>query len=174
MGRVASTSAADGIAGGALLSRLARKRGWSHVHVHSCAESANIALFAHRLSGLPYSMTLHGPLSDYGKNQKQKWRHASFAIVITKKLLAEVNEQVGESLPEVVEIAPMGVELHKFNRSTPYQPFPASDGAEIVAVGNDGQFRALCRALGAPEMGEDPRFASNAGNFCKSAIVSIS
>ncbi len=44
----------------------------------------------------------------------------------------------------------------------PYQPFPASDGAVIVAVGNDGQFRALCRALGAPELGEDPRFASNA------------
>ena len=44
----------------------------------------------------------------------------------------------------------------------PYQPFPASDGAVIVAVGNDGQFAALCRALGAPELAGDPRFASNA------------
>lgn len=44
----------------------------------------------------------------------------------------------------------------------PYQPFPCSDGMVIVAVGNDGQFRALAGALGAPELGEDPRFATNA------------
>ena len=44
----------------------------------------------------------------------------------------------------------------------PYQPFPASDGSVVIAVGNDGQFRSLCRALGAPEMGEDPRFSTNA------------
>src|SRR5690606_36515876 len=30
------------------------------------------------------------------------------------------------------------------------------------AVGNDGQFRALAGTLGAPELGEDPRFATNA------------
>ena len=44
----------------------------------------------------------------------------------------------------------------------PYQPLPTRDGALVVAVGNDGQFRALCRALGAPELGEDPRFETNA------------
>jgi crotonobetainyl-CoA:carnitine CoA-transferase CaiB-like acyl-CoA transferase len=44
----------------------------------------------------------------------------------------------------------------------PYQPFPAQDRAVIIAAGNEGQFRALCRALGAPEMAQDPRFASNA------------
>ena len=44
----------------------------------------------------------------------------------------------------------------------PYQPFPCLDGAVVIAVGNDGQFRALCRALGDPAMGDDPRFAANA------------
>ena len=44
----------------------------------------------------------------------------------------------------------------------PYQPLPTADGALVVAVGNDGQFRALCRALGAPELGEYPRFETNA------------
>jgi crotonobetainyl-CoA:carnitine CoA-transferase CaiB-like acyl-CoA transferase len=32
----------------------------------------------------------------------------------------------------------------------------------VIAVGNDGQFRALCVALGAPGMGSDPRFTTNA------------
>lgn len=44
----------------------------------------------------------------------------------------------------------------------PYQPFPCSDGMVVIAVGNDGQFRALARALGVAPMGADPRFATNA------------
>ncbi|MEG0818284.1 MAG: CaiB/BaiF CoA-transferase family protein [Brevundimonas sp.] len=44
----------------------------------------------------------------------------------------------------------------------PYQPFPCSDGMVVIAVGNDGQFRALAKALGVEPMGIDPRFATNA------------
>ncbi|MBK1969552.1 MULTISPECIES: CaiB/BaiF CoA transferase family protein [Brevundimonas] len=41
----------------------------------------------------------------------------------------------------------------------PYQPFPCSDGMVIIAVGNDGQFRALCGALG---LEVEDRFTTNA------------
>ena len=44
----------------------------------------------------------------------------------------------------------------------PYQPFPCSDGMVVIAVGNDGQFRALAKALGVEPIGADPRFATNA------------
>ncbi len=44
----------------------------------------------------------------------------------------------------------------------PYQPFPCTDGRVVIAVGNDGQFRALAQALGAPGLGADPRFLTNA------------
>jgi len=44
----------------------------------------------------------------------------------------------------------------------PYQPFTTSDGAIVVAVGNDGQFRNLCRAIGAADLGADARFLTNA------------
>ena len=44
----------------------------------------------------------------------------------------------------------------------PYQPFPCTDGRVVIAVGNDGQFRALAQALGAPGLGADPRFTTNA------------
>ncbi|HEV7226997.1 CaiB/BaiF CoA-transferase family protein [Brevundimonas sp.] len=47
----------------------------------------------------------------------------------------------------------------------PYQPFPCTDGVVIIAVGADGQFRALCGALGAPGMGSDPRFSTNAARI---------
>lgn len=48
---------------------------------------------------------------------------------------------------------------------SPYQPFPCTDGSVIVAVGNDGQYRALCAALGRPDLGEDARFATNAARL---------
>lgn len=43
----------------------------------------------------------------------------------------------------------------------PYQSFRAVDGEFALAVGNDGQFRQLCRLIGHSEWAEDPRFATN-------------
>jgi crotonobetainyl-CoA:carnitine CoA-transferase CaiB-like acyl-CoA transferase len=43
----------------------------------------------------------------------------------------------------------------------PYQSFVAADGHLIVAVGNDAQFRRFVEALGAPELADDARFATN-------------
>lgn len=43
----------------------------------------------------------------------------------------------------------------------PYGPFAAADQPLIIAVGNDGQFRRLAEALGAPELADDERYATN-------------
>jgi crotonobetainyl-CoA:carnitine CoA-transferase CaiB-like acyl-CoA transferase len=43
----------------------------------------------------------------------------------------------------------------------PYQSFAAADRPLVVAVGNDAQWRRLCDVIGAGELAEDPRFASN-------------
>ncbi len=44
----------------------------------------------------------------------------------------------------------------------PYKVLPCADGHFILAVGNDGQFKRFCAFAGAPELAEDPRFATNA------------
>ena len=43
----------------------------------------------------------------------------------------------------------------------PYQVFAASDGHLIVATGNESQYRAYRAAIGRPDLGEDPRYATN-------------
>lgn len=43
----------------------------------------------------------------------------------------------------------------------PYETFPASDKAFILAVGNDGQFSKFCAAAGAGHLSADERFARN-------------
>ncbi len=44
----------------------------------------------------------------------------------------------------------------------PYQLFETSDGDFVLAIGNDGQFRALCeKVIGRPDLAADPRFATS-------------
>jgi crotonobetainyl-CoA:carnitine CoA-transferase CaiB-like acyl-CoA transferase len=45
---------------------------------------------------------------------------------------------------------------------TPYAVFPSSDGWFILAVGNDGQYRKFCIAMGLDALAQDARFTSNA------------
>jgi crotonobetainyl-CoA:carnitine CoA-transferase CaiB-like acyl-CoA transferase len=51
----------------------------------------------------------------------------------------------------------------------PYALFAAQDGTVIIAVGNDGQFRALCAALELPHLADDDRFRSNAARIAHRA-----
>jgi crotonobetainyl-CoA:carnitine CoA-transferase CaiB-like acyl-CoA transferase len=53
----------------------------------------------------------------------------------------------------------------------PYQPFETADGQVVIAVGSNGQFAALCRAAGVPELAVDPRFASNADRIAHREIL---
>jgi crotonobetainyl-CoA:carnitine CoA-transferase CaiB-like acyl-CoA transferase len=44
----------------------------------------------------------------------------------------------------------------------PYQDFETASGRIAVAAPNDGLFRALCTAIGRPELADDERFGTNA------------
>jgi crotonobetainyl-CoA:carnitine CoA-transferase CaiB-like acyl-CoA transferase len=43
----------------------------------------------------------------------------------------------------------------------PYEVVPVRDGHVILAIGNDGQFRAFCKAVGLDALPADPDFATN-------------
>lgn len=105
------------------LARICRARGLSHLHVHSCANFALIAALCHRISGIPYSLVLHGPLSDYGPDQPFKWKDADFVFVITETLRAAVA-QVMPAMMDKVRVVPMGVNTDQF--SPPAAPRPDS------------------------------------------------
>lgn len=56
----------------------------------------------------------------------------------------------------------------------PYQVFPTADEPMVIAVGNDDQFARLCAVLGAEELAEDQRFATNAERVaCRDTLVPI-
>ena len=54
-----------------------------------------------------------------------------------------------------------GREGSAFPQIVPYQVFPTRDGDLMIVAGNDKLFAAFCSALHVPELGADPRFATN-------------
>jgi len=116
-----------------MMSRRYKELGLDHLHVHSCARSAMIAVLAHLMTGLPYSLTLHGPMSDYGAAQRLKWRHAAFGTVITNKLLEELTKTLSGDIPETLVIQPMGVDPAVFARVDAYVPAKPGDTIKIFS-----------------------------------------
>ena len=117
------------------LAWLAKTKGWSHVHVHSCAGTANIAMFASILSGLTYSLALLAPLEEFGPNQEQKWKYASFAIVVSEKLLNVVKDRLANFLPKQIAVATMGVNLAETKRHSPYMLWEADSPCRLYTCG---------------------------------------
>jgi len=120
---------------GGRFAALARERGWSQLHVLSAGDAAHVAAFASYLTGIDYSLTLLAPLDGYGPNQREKWRDASFALVMNEKLLAEVHSQLGEAAPKRIAIAPMGVDIDQAQRATPYKPYERGEPCRIYTCG---------------------------------------
>jgi len=107
---------------GLKLAAIAKHQAWSHVHVHSCADAANLALFAHLMFGLDYSLTLHNPIGVYGGNQPAKFGGARFAIFITDAIRDEALGHIGTCYPGQSFVVPMGVDTDQFRRRAPYDP----------------------------------------------------
>ncbi|MBM6593104.1 CaiB/BaiF CoA transferase family protein [Microvirga pudoricolor] len=53
----------------------------------------------------------------------------------------------------------------------PVQPYQASDGLILVAVGTDEQFARLCSAIGRESFSTDPRFQTNAARMTNRVIL---
>lgn len=119
----------------AALSRHAKKNNVQHLHIHSCANAAWIGVFANKITGLEYSLTLHGPLQDYGPNQILKWRSAKFVIVITRELLAQAHNTIPKDQLPPLLLAPMGVDVQAFRRSRPYSAPRRDSTLRLVSCG---------------------------------------
>ncbi|WP_411135021.1 CaiB/BaiF CoA transferase family protein [Streptomyces sp. C10] len=80
-------------------------------------------------------------------------------VNLLSSLLGSLVNQASGYLATGRDPGPMG---NRHPSIAPYETLVCRDGQLLaVAVGNDRQFRELVRALGAPELAEDARFARN-------------
>jgi glycosyltransferase involved in cell wall biosynthesis len=94
-----------------------------------------IALFASKISGVPYSLTLHGRIGDYGPGQDVKWRHAAFGTTVTQTLKRELLAAVPGLDGTKIGVAAMGVDTVTFTRRAAYAPAKAGDVVRLVSCG---------------------------------------
>jgi colanic acid/amylovoran biosynthesis glycosyltransferase len=152
------------------LAASAQRRGIEHVHVHSCADAAHVAAMAFLLSGLPYSLHLHGDLAVYGGDHRQKLQHAAFVGVAARPLIDQV-EQVGFPRQRTFRMI-MGVDLTRFEARAPR---PADAGPlHLVSVsrlalckGHRFALEAIRRAVDA---GVDVRYSIGGAGSDRGAI----
>ncbi len=107
----------------------------THVHSHSCANAALVAMFANRMGNVTYSLTLHADLRDYGRQQGVKWRHAAFAITITDRLLKQIHQELPVDAPSRIGLAPMGVDPETFKRAERYAPWKGIGALRLFSCG---------------------------------------
>ena len=89
--------------------------------------------------------------------------------------MALLDTQVGVLANQAMNYLASGIPPHRMGNAhpniVPYQEFAVSDGALIVAVGNDGQFRQFAEAIAAPALADDPLFATNEARVVNRATL---
>jgi formyl-CoA transferase len=80
----------------------------------------------------------------------------------TSLLDTQIAIMASMNMNYLVSGAPPGRAGNAHQNIVPYQVFACADGHLILAVGNDAQFARFCEIAGKPELGVDPRFATNA------------
>jgi len=127
-----------------------REKNIAHVHAHSCANSSHLVALAYLQNSLPYSITVHGNLSEYGKDHFSKMRHAKFVATVTKPLQTEVLEANPDFTEERVPVIAMGVDLSRFSVAGPRKdssaPFKLTSISRLAFVkGHTYTLQALAK-----------------------------
>ena len=96
------------------LARRAEERRIDHLHVQSCADAAHVAAMAHLITGLEYSLHLHGDLDVYGGDHAAKMSRAAFIAAAARPIQQQLTEIVGVPDDRTCTVW-MGVETDRFS-----------------------------------------------------------
>ena len=143
----AATAPLIGIA--CVFSRQAVAQGITHVHLHSAARAAIVAMMARRLVGLRFSLTLHADLDWWGGGMERKLRDAEFTIVVAEWLREQVLESYPGLPPAKILRGHMGVDTRTW---VPGEARPDDSAFRLVTVarlhlgkGHDVLIKAVAR-----------------------------
>ena len=119
----------------------------------SDGQKAGVAIFD-VVTGLHATVGILGALQE--RHRSGKGQH--IAVNLMSSALSGLVNQTSAYVAGGVVPSRMGNDHPSL---APYGPFAAADQPLIIAVGNDGQFRRLAEALGAAELADDERYATN-------------
>jgi glycosyltransferase involved in cell wall biosynthesis len=98
------------------LARDVRKRNLRHLHCHSCANCAILAMLAKRLIGVSFSMTVNANLDWWGGAMREKLHDAEFTLAITQWLLDQIHRDYPDLKPTQALLGRIGVDTSVWTR----------------------------------------------------------
>ena len=131
-----------------------RRRGIGHLHSHTCANSAVLAMLVKQLLGTPYSLTLNANVEWWGGAMGQKFGQADFTIAITQWLYDQVRRDYPQLRDPQVVLGRIGVDTLKWTpgpAAAQTEPTPADDRLRLISVGRLHEskgYDVLLEALG--------------------------
>ncbi len=119
----------------AWIASTARRLELSRLHAHFASHPSTMAYFAHRISGIPYSLTAHAKdIYVYDMEEhflRDKLNSATPLVTVTDYNRRYLMEQAPETIPERIRVLHNGINLDQFSFVDPGQRKPHS----ILAVG---------------------------------------
>lgn len=123
------------------LARDVKRRGLTHLHSHTCANSAVLAMLVKAIQGTPYSLTLNANIEWWGGAMAQKFGRADFTIAITQWLEAQVRRDYPELRDQQVVLGRIGVDTFKW--TPPGSRTPGSLAGDGASSKRDGSLRLI-------------------------------
>lgn len=94
--------------------REAMAEGIRHVHLHSAARSAVIAMMTRRLVDIPYSLTLNADVEGWGGGMAAKFGEAEFTVAITEWLRDQLRRDYPRLRPTQLILGRIGVDTRSW------------------------------------------------------------
>jgi glycosyltransferase involved in cell wall biosynthesis len=107
-----------------------------HLHVHFATPASTVAMIASRLSGIPFSMTVHGPDEFYDASRYQltaKIREAAFILCISSFCRSQLMKLSEFEQWHKFEICRLGVDPDRFRPA--HNVSPTGGEFELLCVG---------------------------------------
>jgi colanic acid/amylovoran biosynthesis glycosyltransferase len=143
-----------------ILAREACVQGINHLHCHSCANSAILAMMLKRLTKIPYSLNLNANIEWWGGAMTEKLTEAEFTLAVTKWLLDQVKRDYPHLRQDQALLGHTGVDTTKW---IPVEKAPRKEQEvfQIITVarlhhskGHDLLIRAVKRLVDAGQVVE--------------------
>jgi glycosyltransferase involved in cell wall biosynthesis len=118
-----------------MVGRWMRRNSQTHLHVHLASQAASVGLFARRVFGVGYSLTVHGPDEFYdarGQYLEQKIASADFIVCISSYTRSQLMKLSPDEQWAKMLVVRLGVDV------TEWRPQPGAchqDVVEILCVG---------------------------------------
>lgn len=116
------------LAEGAYVASRSRQLGLDHLHAHFGTNSADVARYAHRLGGPPFSLTVHGPEEfdmPAALSLPDKLREARFSVAVSAFGRSQLSRWVGAAHWPRLHVVHCGIDPALFD-----SPAPLPDGPD--------------------------------------------